>query len=51
LREAADKDYALKVLSDACIDADPEVQRVLIDKVFPRQAEVVSVDAWVNSLN
>ncbi|WP_019914118.1 cysteine hydrolase family protein [Paenibacillus sp. HW567] len=50
LREAADKDFALTVLSDACIDADPEVHRVLTEKVFPRQAEVVTVDAWAESL-
>jgi nicotinamidase-related amidase len=50
LREAADKDYGLIVLSDACVDADPEVHRVLVEKVFPRQAEVMSVDAWALSL-
>ncbi|NOU87270.1 isochorismatase family protein [Paenibacillus sp. LMG 31460] len=51
LREAADKDFALTVLSDACIDAEPEVHRVLIEKVFPHQAEVVPVDTWVASLS
>ena len=51
LREAADKDFALTVLSDACIDADPEVHRVLTEKVFPHQAEVIPVDAWVASLS
>ncbi|WP_145150678.1 cysteine hydrolase family protein [Paenibacillus xylanexedens] len=51
LREAADKDYALTVLSDACIDADPEVHRVLMEKVFPLQAEVRSVDEWADSLS
>lgn len=50
LREAADKDYTLKVLSDACLDADPEVHRILTEKVFPRQAEVLTVDAWINTL-
>lgn len=50
LREAADKDFALTVLSDACLDADPEVHRVLVEKVFPRQAEVLTVDAWVDTL-
>src|ERR1700744_4873367 len=29
LREAADKDYRLSVLSDACADMDPEVHNVL----------------------
>jgi len=50
VREAADKDYGLTVLSDACIDADPEVHRVLTGKVFPRQAEVVTVEEWATSL-
>ena len=34
IREAADKDYKLTVLSDLCVDADPEVHRVLIGKCF-----------------
>jgi nicotinamidase-related amidase len=51
LREAADKDFALTVLSDACLDADPEVHRVLMEKVFPRQAEVLTVDAWIDTLD
>lgn len=50
LREAADKDFAIKVLSDACADPDPEVHRVLMEKVFPRQADVLTVDAWIGEL-
>lgn len=50
LREAADCDYRLTVLADACLDGDPEVHRVLTEKVFPRQADVVAVDEWVASL-
>ena len=46
LREAADKDYRVTVLSDCCADADEEVHRVLTTKVFPRQAEVVTVEEW-----
>jgi hypothetical protein len=33
-------------LADACLDADPEVHRVLTEKVFPRQAEVSTVAQW-----
>ncbi|GGE32875.1 hypothetical protein GCM10011391_09390 [Pullulanibacillus camelliae] len=51
LREAADKDFGIHVLSDACFDRDPEVHRVLMEKVFPRQADVLTVDAWIDSLN
>jgi nicotinamidase-related amidase len=46
LREAADKDYAITVLSDCCADRDEEVHRVLTTKIFPRQAEVVNVEEW-----
>jgi nicotinamidase-related amidase len=51
LREAADRDFALTVLSDACIDPDPEIHLVLMEKVFPRQADVLSVDAWTDTLD
>lgn len=51
LREAADRDYELTVLSDGCADADEEVHRVLTEKVFPRQAEVLSVAEWTGRLS
>ncbi|KMY50119.1 isochorismatase family cysteine hydrolase [Peribacillus loiseleuriae] len=41
----------LKVLSDACLEHDPEVQRVLIEKVLPIKADVQTVDAWLGTLN
>jgi nicotinamidase-related amidase len=41
VRDGADKDLGLYVLSDACADGDPEVHRVLVDKVFPQQAHVI----------
>ncbi|MBK1787812.1 cysteine hydrolase [Prauserella sp. ASG 168] len=48
LRQAADLDYRLTVLADGCADPDPEVHRVLTEKVFPRQGtHVTSVEAWV----
>jgi nicotinamidase-related amidase len=50
LRAAADLDFELTVLHDACADSDPEVHRVLLDKVFPRQAAVVDVATWTASL-
>lgn len=48
LREAADKDYRITVLADACSDGDEEVHRILTTKVFPRQADVVNVAEWVS---
>ena len=48
VREAADKDYALTVLSDACADLDEEIHRVLTTKIFVRQANVLKVDEWIS---
>jgi nicotinamidase-related amidase len=50
LREAADKDFRISVLSDACADRDSEVHNVLMGKVFPRQAEVLTTEQWVIGL-
>jgi nicotinamidase-related amidase len=50
LRQAADLDYRLTVLADGCLDADAEVHRVLVEKVFPRQADVVRIADWTASL-
>jgi len=50
LRQAADLDLALAVLADGCADADEEVHRVLLEKVFPRQAQVLTVADWIAAL-
>jgi nicotinamidase-related amidase len=42
-RHAADADYRLVVVEDACADRDAEVHRVLLEKVLARQAAVVKV--------
>jgi nicotinamidase-related amidase len=46
LREAFDKDYQLTVLADACTDSSEEVHSFLIEKIFPTQAKVVTVEGW-----
>jgi nicotinamidase-related amidase len=50
LRYAADQDFGLVILRDGCADRDPEVHRVLMEKVFPRQAEVLTTRDWVQRL-
>jgi nicotinamidase-related amidase len=50
VRHASDADYEITVLSDACADTDPEVHGFIMDKVFPVQADVVSVNKWADSL-
>ena len=47
LRRASDLDFRCVVLKDACFDADSEVHRVLTEKVFPSQATVLTVDAFI----
>jgi nicotinamidase-related amidase len=42
LRYAADADYRLFVAADCCADRDEEVHRVLMEKVFPRQADILT---------
>ncbi len=32
----------MTVLSDLCADMDAEVHRVLLEKIFPRQATVIT---------
>ena len=47
LRYAFDRDFRSVVLQDSCFDPDAEVHRVLIEKVFPRQATVATVEALI----
>jgi nicotinamidase-related amidase len=44
VRQAFDLDYELVVASEACTDADAEVHNVLIEKVLPQHARVVTID-------
>ena len=51
LRVASDLDYKISVIADCCGDSDEEVHRVLIEKVFPRQADVTNSKEWIQSLS
>ncbi len=46
VREAADKDYGMTVIADCCTDPDEEAHNVLTTKVFPRQADVITLEQW-----
>lgn len=50
VREASDKDFQLTVLSDICADLDEEVNSLLLNKLFPRQAEVMTSLEWAKNL-
>lgn len=47
VRDALERGYRTTVLSDACADPDPEVHRVLMGKVLPPTADVLTVDEWI----
>jgi nicotinamidase-related amidase len=42
VRDGHDRDYRLIVLEDLTADRDDEVHRFLVERIFPRQAEVIS---------
>jgi nicotinamidase-related amidase len=45
VREAADRDYGLVVVSDCCTDSDQELHQMLLDRLFPRQAQVTDLNS------
>ena len=51
VRYAADLDYRLVVVEDCCSDQQPDVHDFLTQRIFPRQADVVTSDDVVAALN
>ncbi|HWZ16412.1 MAG TPA: isochorismatase family cysteine hydrolase [Mucilaginibacter sp.] len=51
VREAADKDYLQTVLSDCCEDLDEEVHKLVLTKILNKQATILTVKEWSDSLN
>ncbi|GES33166.1 isochorismatase family cysteine hydrolase [Streptomyces angustmyceticus] len=50
LCQANDMDFGLTVLTDGCLDTDPEVHRVLTERLFPQWADTLAVDDWLTTL-
>ena len=50
VRHAADLDYQLVIVEDCCADQDPEVHDFLTQRIFPRQAEVVTSEEVIRAL-
>ena len=50
VRYAADLDYRLLVVEDCCADQDPDVHDFLTQRIFSRQAEVVTAVDVIQSL-
>lgn len=47
--DACDADYHIYVLRDCCADLDPDLHSCLIDKLFPRRANVISAAEFRNA--
>ncbi|MFI0717540.1 cysteine hydrolase family protein [Streptomyces sp. NPDC021224] len=47
---AIDLDLGLTVLSDACLDTDPELHRVLTGNLFPLWGDVLTVEEWLGAI-
>ncbi|HYA41227.1 MAG TPA: isochorismatase family cysteine hydrolase [Syntrophobacteraceae bacterium] len=50
LRYAADLDYRCIVIKDCCGDRDLAVHNCLTEKVFPRQATIVTVEEFLSAI-
>jgi nicotinamidase-related amidase len=44
--QAADLDYGVTVLSDACVDPSPELHDALVTNVFARRGSVATIAEW-----
>jgi nicotinamidase-related amidase len=47
---AADEDYGITILSDACADLKAGLRQELMRNLYPRSAKVLTVDQWIASL-
>jgi len=50
LLQASDADYQIVVIADCCADLDIKLHEVLLERLFPRRAEVVSASQFVRAL-
>jgi len=51
VRDASDRDYRVLVLEDATADREPDVHAFLTKRIFPRQADVITVADLANLLS
>jgi nicotinamidase-related amidase len=50
LRQAADLDYHITVLSDVCADGDAQIHELMLERVFPAHAAVLASKEWIATL-
>lgn len=49
--QAADLDYDVTVLSDACVDPNPQLHDALVTGIFARRGGVATVEEWAEVLS
>lgn len=47
---AIDLDLGLTVLTDACLDTDPELHRVITENLFPLWGDALTVEDWLATI-
>ncbi|HTS71791.1 MAG TPA: cysteine hydrolase [Terriglobia bacterium] len=50
LLDAFDSDYRLTVIGDCCADLDADIHEMLLKRLFPKRAEVLTAAEFVNAL-
>ncbi|MGW5332751.1 cysteine hydrolase family protein [Streptomyces bauhiniae] len=50
LCHAVDLDLGVTVLADGCLDTDPEVHRMLVERLFPQWADVFTIEDWLSAI-
>jgi nicotinamidase-related amidase len=50
LLEASDADFEIVIIGDCCADTDDELHRVLLERLFPRRATVITAAEFQNAL-
>ncbi|TGN79529.1 cysteine hydrolase [Streptomyces bauhiniae] len=50
LWHAVDLDLGVTVLADGCLDTDPEVHRMLVERLFPQWADVFTIADWLGAI-
>lgn len=50
LLEACDRDYTCVVVADCCADKDAELHTAMLDRMFPKRAQVVTADYLIEAL-
>ena len=50
LLEASDRDYRLAVIADCCADLEPQLHNSLIERLFPKHADVLTASEFADAI-